>query len=175
MKKLHGVGKMIMADDDHSDIKDDLEDKESDQKDNKDLQIDNLKEEVKGLEEKWKRALADYQNLERRTQDLKREWAVSSSKDVVAKLLPVLDTLLLAQSHLKDEGLRLSIQKFLDVLKDEGVTRIETEGKQFDPNLMEAIEVIEGPKEKVVGEVRPGFMLCGKVLRPAQVTVGKGK
>ncbi len=140
-----------------------------------DENIKKLTEEKEDLEARWKRALADYQNLERRTSEIRREWILESNKDLIAKLLPVLDTLFLASRHLKDEGLRLSIQKFLDTLKDEGVERIETEGKTFDPNLMEATESIEGEKDKVVEEIRPGFILNDKVLRPAQVKVGSAK
>ena len=135
--------------------------------------IEKLKEEVKDLEEKWKRAIADYQNLERRYQEGKRELILSANKDLILKMLPVLDTLILASDHLKDEGLRLSIQKFLDVLKDEGIEEIKTENEKFDPNTMEGVGTLEGSKDKVVEEVRKGYALNGKVLRPAQVKVGK--
>jgi molecular chaperone GrpE (heat shock protein) len=55
------------------------------------------------------------------------------------KLLPGLDSLLLAEKHTQDEGVKLSIKHFLDILENEGVKKIETIGKDFDPNLMEAI------------------------------------
>lgn len=137
--------------------------------------IENLKSQVSEFEDKWKRALADYQNLERRTTEVRKEWISESNRDLILKLLPVLDTLFLASDHLKDEGLRLSIQKFLDVLEEEGVKLIETKDKKFDPNLMEGLEIVEGPKDKVVEEIRSGFMLNDKVLRPAQVKVGSAK
>ena len=165
-----------MLDDDQEDLdpEEDLTQVPPASDDNKE-DIEKLKTEVKDFEEKWKRAIADYQNLERRTQELRREWILSSNRDLILKMLPVLDTLLLAQSHLKDEGLALSIQKFLDTLKDEGVQGIETKDKSFDPHHMEAVEIVSGEKDKVIEEVRQGFLLNDKVLRPAQVKVGDKK
>jgi molecular chaperone GrpE len=89
------------------------------------------------------------------------------------KLLPVLDTLVLAQKHLNDKGLELSIQQFLDVIEKEGVKQIETKDKEFNPHMMEVIEIVDGEDGKVLEEIRAGYMLYDKVLRPAQVKVGK--
>jgi molecular chaperone GrpE len=87
--------------------------------------------------------------------------------------LPGLDNLILAEKHTQDEGVKLSIKHFLDILENEGVKRIETVGKTFDPNLMEAITTQEGEEGKVLEEVRSGYMLYDSVLRPAQVIVGQ--
>ena len=81
------------------------------------------------LENLLKRALADYQNLEKRTEEERQEWIKSGNRNLILNLLPVLDTLFLAQKHIQDEGLNLSIQKFLDVLSEEGVSRIKTENE----------------------------------------------
>ena len=89
------------------------------------------------------------------------------------RLLPGLDSLLLAEKHTQDEGVKLSIKHFLGILENEGVKKIETIGKDFDPNLMEAITTQEGENNKVLEEVRSGYMLFETVLRPAQVIVGK--
>ena len=129
-------------------------------------------EELKKIEDQLKRALADYQNLEKRVQNEKRDWILSANKSLILKLLPILDTLFLAQKHIQDEGLTLSIQNFLDILKEEGVEKIETKDKQFDPNTMECVSVQEGEENKVLEEVRTGFIINGRVLRPAQVIVG---
>jgi molecular chaperone GrpE len=137
--------------------------------------IDNLKTRVTELEQHYRRALADYQNLEKRTFEEKREWIRSGNKDLILKLLPVLDILMLAAKHIKDQGLDLSIQQFLGVLETEGVKKIETLGKEFDPHKMECVEIIEGKENKVLEELRIGFTLNEKVIRPAQVKVGKEK
>ncbi|MBI2442645.1 MAG: nucleotide exchange factor GrpE [Candidatus Levybacteria bacterium] len=123
-------------------------------------------------EGKYKRALADYQNLEKRTREERSEWIKSSAKDILLRLLPVLDTLSLANKHIENQGLQVTLQQFLDVLKQEGVIKIETVGKKFDPHLMEAVEQV-GEGDEVVEEVREGYLLHDKLLRPAQVRVGK--
>lgn len=127
------------------------------------------------LENQLKRALADYQNLEKRIAEEKSNWVRSANKDLISKLLPVLDNLFLAQKHITDEGLNLSIQKFLDVLAEEGVERIETKDKDFDPQHMECVSVQEGEENKILEEVRLGFTINGEPLRPAQVIVGSAK
>ena len=97
---------------------------------------------------------------------------MTSNASLIKKLLPVLDNLFLAQKHIQDDGLDLSIQKFLDVLKEEGVEEIETKDAEFDPHLMECVSVQEGEERKVLEEVRKGFIINDIVLRPAQVIVG---
>lgn len=129
-------------------------------------------DQLQNLENQLKRALADYQNLERRISAEKSVWIMAANKDLILKLLPVLDNLFLAQKHIQDAGLDLSIQKFLDALKEEDVVRIETSGRDFDPNIMECVSVQEGAENKVLEELRPGFIINETVLRPAQVIVG---
>ena len=128
------------------------------------------------LENQLKRALADYQNLERRIDEERRLLSHLSSALVIEKLLPVLDNLENAQKHLKDEGLEIVIKQFKDVLQSEGVSEITAEGSPFDPNLHEATEILESDKDGIVLKVlRKGYKINDKVLRPAQVAVGRGK
>lgn len=131
-------------------------------------------DETSEWEHKYKRALADYQNLEKRVAEQRREWIISASREVLSRLLPVLDTLILAQKHLNDKGLEVSIQQFLAALAAEGAVRIETKGKKFDPAHMEAVGTEKGEEGKVIEEVRAGYLLHDKLLRPAQVIVGEG-
>ena len=143
------------------------------EKDRNKSEIAHLKQKIEELENQVKRIFADYQNLEKRVAFEKREWLIKANKDLILKLLPALDFLLLSSKHIEDEGLKLSIQKFFDILKTEGVEKIETIGKEFDPNLMEGIKTVAGDENKVVEELRSGFKMGDQVLRPAQVTVGK--
>ena len=129
--------------------------------------------ELSNLENQLKRALADYQNLEKRIAIEKSSWILASNKNLLLKLLPGLDSLLLAEKHTQDEGVKISIKHFLDILENEGVKKIETVGKDFDPNLMEAITTGQGEDGKVLEEVRIGYMLFDQILRPAQVILGK--
>lgn len=130
-------------------------------------------EEIENLENQVKRTLADYQNLEKRVAEERRDWIKNSNKNLILRLLPTLDTLNLAQKHVEDQGLKLSVQQFLNALQAEGVEKIKTEGEQFNPALMEAVEVVSGEEGKVLSEIRAGYTINGEVLRAAQVKVGK--
>jgi len=125
------------------------------------------------LEHQLKRALADYQNLDKRSKEEKGEWIRSASKDLLLRLLPVLDTLMMASQHSADENLKVALLQFQEVLALERVVLIQTRGKEFNPATMECIVTEEGEEGKVIGELRPGYMLYESVLRPAQVKVGK--
>lgn len=147
--------------------------KEEQKTDNKQEEVVHLKQKIEELENQVKRIFADYQNLEKRVATERREWLIKANKDLILKLLPALDFLLLSSKHIEDKGLKLSIQKFFDILSQEGVEKIETVDKEFDPNLMEGIKTAIGEDNKVVEELRPGFKMGEQVLRPAQVAVGK--
>lgn len=138
-------------------------------------EIEKLHEKISSLEDQLKRVLADYQNLEKRAHREKHEWVKIANKELLLRLLPVLDTLFLAQNHIKDQGIDLSIKQFLDILKFEGVEKIEAYGHEFNPKLMECVETLEGEKDKVMEEVTCGYTLNGEVLRAARVKVGKNK
>ncbi len=134
-----------------------------------------LEEKLVELEHKWKRALADYANLEKRVAKEKEDFVNFSKGTLIIKMLAVLDDLERCQRHLKDEGLNLSIKRFKEVLKSEGVEEIEALGGDFDPKLMEAVEVTKGFKNKVLEVALKGYLLNNKVIRPAKVKVGGGK
>jgi molecular chaperone GrpE len=131
-------------------------------------------QEFKNLENQLKRALADYQNLEKRVLDEKSTWIKIANKDLLLKLLPGLDNLILAEKHTKDTGVKISIEHFLQTLEQVGVKKIQTVGLSFNPEFMEAVATIEGEEGKVVEEVRAGYTLFDIILRPSQVVVGKG-
>src|SRR3989338_4458842 len=95
------------------------------------------------LENHLKRTLADYQNLEKRVAEERQNLIKSATKGLILRLLPALDTLVIAQKHTNDQGLELSIQQLSDILEREGVTRIETVGKNFDPKYMEAVTTVD--------------------------------
>jgi len=127
--------------------------------------------------EEWKnkylRVLADYQNLEKRSAAREDDIRKFAAEVTLRKFLPAIDSLDRASRHLKDEGLSLSLKEFYAALDACGVKRMVVVGKPFDPFTMECIEVVDGDEEKVVEEVTPGFLFYDKVLRVAQVKVGK--
>lgn len=131
---------------------------------------DEQAEEWKG---KYLRALADYQNLEKRMQAEKTEVRRFAAEVILMRFLPVLDTLTKAAEHIKDAGLELALKELYTALSEQGVEKIAVVGKQFNPHQMECIEVIAGQDNIVIEELLPGYRLHDKILRIAQVKVGK--
>ncbi len=155
-------------------IEEDDEVKETDANE-EELEVENLREKFEEAENSYKRALADYQNLQKRVADERRDLILTANRDLLLRILSVLDTLILANKHDESEGLKVSINKFLDVLKSEGLTKIETVGKDFNPQIMEAIAIEDGEEGKVLEEIQSGYLLNGKLLRAALVKVGKSE
>ncbi|MEK7129554.1 MAG: nucleotide exchange factor GrpE [Patescibacteria group bacterium] len=138
-----------------------------------DEQLEELKKQAEEWKNKYLRALADYQNLEKRTWQDKEETRKFAVSVFLERLLPVVDTLERAQGHLSDTGLALALKELTALLGEFGVERMATEGRAFNPHEMECIEVVEGKANEVIEEVLPGYRLHGKILRVAQVKVGK--
>ncbi len=130
------------------------------------------------------RTQADFENYRKRIARLQQEQAARASGDLVAKLLPVLDTLDLAEAHLIEsldvsedgKALRASRAMLLDILSKEGLERVDQAGVPFDPSVHDAVAQSEGEPgdggETVVAEVlRSGYRWKGQVLRAAMVRV----
>jgi len=148
-------------------------DKKDKKIDKKDGELEQLNNKLEEAENNYKRALADYQNLQKRVELERRDLILAANRELLLRILSVLDTLILAQQHVENEGLKVAISQFEDVLRSDGVSKIETEGKDFDPYLMECVATEQGVENKVIVEMRTGYLLNDKVLRPAQVKVGK--
>lgn len=134
-----------------------------------------IDKKIKDLENRLKRALADYANLEKRIIREKEDFVKLASAQLLNKLLSVLDDLELAERHLKNEGVSLVCNRLREILRSEGIEEIKATGQEFNPEMMDAVEMVTGPKNKVVEVVLKGYLLHGKVLRPAKVKVGQGK
>ena len=128
------------------------------------------------------RAVADYQNLLRRSRDERAEWSAAAVAGAVTAFLPVLDDLERAIEATPGEmseqpwaeGVRLVMQKFRGVLEQSGITEIHALGKPFDPARHEAAGTAPGPDGSVIHLVRRGYALGDRVVRPAMVIVGAG-
>ncbi len=130
--------------------------------------------EVDLLKNQLARALADYDNLRKRTEGEKEVWIQFASKNLIVRLLPVLDTLESAQEHLRDQGLAIAINEFKKVLEEEGLEEIKPgKGDKFDHNVHEAVESVEGGKKGEIAEpVLSGWKFkSGLVVRVAKVKV----
>lgn len=149
--------------------------------DSKDKQIEELKKQIEELTNNWKRALADYQNLEKNFSRQKETLALYIKRDQLIKFFPILEILQKAQEHLKDHGLEMAIKEFNNLLKSEGVEEIEVLGHEFDPNTSECVDTEtlpagrqESEKDNIVTKVvSNGYKILGTVIRPAKVVVIK--
>lgn len=143
-------------------------------------QINKNPEELETQSEAWKnkylRALADYQNLEKRVKVAREDEVKYASGNILLKILPVLDILEQVSKANSDQGLILALKQFYEVLTRENVQKIEVLGNEFDPLTMECVEVVPGDKDNlVVDELRAGYKMYDKVIRTARVKVGKKK
>ncbi len=131
------------------------------------------------------RAQADLVNFRRRAEEEREEVYRSTAARLIIKLLAVLDDLERALDHIPAsaeevnwlEGIRVIERNLRSMLEAEGVTRIEANGKTFDPWEHEAVFAVSEPSKQegtVVTVIRPGYKLHGKVLRTAQVAVAQG-
>ncbi len=118
--------------------------------------------------EREKRALADYQNLQRRSQEERVAFIKMANKDLLQSLLQPLEHLALASSNLKDRGLNMVIEQFWKELQHFGLQEIEVIGQKFDLQTMDVVDK-KNHGEKVVAVVRKGFSLHGEVIQHAQV------
>lgn len=132
-----------------------------------------LEKQISEIQERLTRSLADYANLEKRTESQRQMFITLTTISVIAKMIDVLDDLRLVFSHLQDQGLKIAIDKFADVLKAEGLDEIKADGQNFDPNFMECIDTAEGKENSIISVKKTGYTFNGQVIRPAQVVVGR--
>lgn len=145
---------------------------------------DQLEQRVADLENQLKRAVADYRNLESRISQGRSELTSFVGAELVRKLLPVLDHLetvvekgrqvLSERSESKEwaKGVELAVKEFKGVLTQEGLDEIAADGL-FDPSLHEAVDTRGGDDNIILEVVRRGYRLNDRVIRPAQVVVGR--
>src|SRR5437870_1054894 len=117
----------------------DKEKKESKIGDDKN-EMKQCKEERDDFKNKYLRALADYQNFERRVREERGEVIALAQGRIIEELLPFLDTLYKAEVFVKDAGLAMVKTTFLQQLEKLGVKEIELLHKEYDPHTAEAVE-----------------------------------
>lgn len=139
-------------------------------------------EEIANLTDRYKRTLAEYENFRKRTEKEKSEIYTFAVRDVLTKVLPVLDNLERGIQSLTEEqkkepvaqGMDKIEKQFLKTLDDLGVKEIEAEGKPFDPDLHNAVMHVEDENygENTVAEVfQKGYTYHGTVIRHSMVKV----
>ena len=148
--------------------------------------IDSLEDEKLNITNQLKRALADYQNLEKNTEKLIRLRFLQTKKNLAEDIIPVIDSLTIELKSKKDlkvdektdawiNGISASIENLEKVLADMGLIKFLPEkGEKFDSDIHEAVTVVnEGEKDHIFDILQPGYKLDDVLIRPARVVVSK--
>ena len=133
--------------------------------------------------ERYARTLADFDNYRKRMARDREELAQFAAKDILKDLLSTVDNLALALDKAENkedpfvQGVKLAYDGFLKVLAAHGATPLDSVGEPFDTNFHDALAQLPSadvPEGTVMNEVKRGWLLHGKLLRPAQVVVSSG-
>jgi molecular chaperone GrpE len=145
--------------------------------------IAELESELAEAKDRRLRLAADFDNFKKRTRQEQLETIQHASADLIARLLPALDDLHKALDHKPKgvddawvKGLELSVRKLDEALSAHGLEAIESVGARFDPKLHEAIgseESAEHPEDTITSELRRGYRIRDRVVRPALVKVAR--
>jgi molecular chaperone GrpE len=152
-------------------------------------QLRELKERAGKADEHWDRLLrttADFENFKKRAAREKQEAIKYANEALLQKLVPVLENLDMALAAAQSAspetgqslhaGVSMICQQLRSVLAEAGLEEVDAMGKPFDPHLHEALsqqETPEVPEGQVVQQLRKGYRLRGRLLRPASVVVAK--
>jgi len=152
-------------------------------------EFESLKARAAKSDEHWDRLLrtsADFENFKKRAARERQEAATFANVGLIQKLLPLLDNFEMAQAAAQSAkgdklaslqtGIAMIQQQLKGVLAESGVEEVEAGGKPFDPTLHEAVSQMESkdvPEGHVLQQMRKGYKLRDRLLRPATVVVAK--
>lgn len=163
----------------------DIEDTEKTKEKTVEEKLEEAEAQIEELKRQMLYKAAEFDNYRKRVMQEKAELIKNGGAKVITTILPVLDDLDRAQQTMDKmedvaackEGVVLIIDKFLKLLKQEGLEKMETVGKDFDTDFHEAIAMVpagdEGQKGKVIDCVLDGYLLNDKVIRHAKVAVAE--
>lgn len=138
---------------------------------------------LEDLHDKYLRQMAEFENYRKRTLKEKSELVLNGSANLMTAVLPVLDDMDRALDSMAKtddavaccEGFKLIARNFRNILEQNGLKQIETEGQKFDTDFHEAIAMMpaadEGQKGDIIDCIQPGYKLNDKVLRHSKVVV----
>ena len=147
----------------------------------------NKEEQAKDNVDQLLRLKADFENTKKRLEREKQEAIRYANEKLLVEALPIMDDLDRAMASLAEghdpekvvQGLKLAQQKLHQVLERHGVQPIKSVGAEFDPNLHEAVDVVEAKGDKedgaVVGEMERGYLLNGRLIRASKVRIAQKK
>ncbi len=147
--------------------------------------VEEKKKEAEANYDRFLRLYAEFENYKKRMEKEKEELIRFANEELVKELLPVIDNLEMAldqadssEKEALKKGVELTLQQLLSVLKKFGLEQVESKGKTFDPNKHEAVAVAESEEHEegiVIEEHRKAYLFKDRLIRPALVTVSKGK
>ena len=147
-------------------------------------ELDALRKQVAQANDNYLRALADLQNFRRRGEEERRRIIQDGNERLIMELLPVLDDFDLALTHAQKAesyeqlvgGVDAILRKFRETLAKQGVEPIPAQGEMFDAGKHEAVmldEESDAPDETITAELRKGYTMNQRVIRPSLVKVAK--
>ncbi len=148
-------------------------------------ELEEAKEQLEVQKDKYLRLSAEFDNYRKRTMKEKAELVLNGAEKTISSILPVLDDFERALQNMDQttdvkavkEGVEIIYNKFLKVLKENGVKVIDAKGQPLNTDFHEAIAVIPAPEEtqkgKILDCVQNGYTLNDKVIRHAKVVVGE--
>ncbi len=152
--------------------------------DSSSIDIDSLKKKIKKLTDELKekddkllRSIADFQNYQKRMEKELQSREHDTKKKYIVELIDLVELLKKAyQDNNPKEGLKLMINNIDNFFEKENIKYIDCVGSKFDHNLHHAVTAIEKEDcedETIIEEVKKGYMINDKILRPSQVIVAK--
>ena len=140
-------------------------------------------DELAVMKDRYARLLADFDNYRKRQLREREDLIKRANEDLLGDLLPVIDNMELALAKAPDPdapfvvGVKLVYDQFLALLDRCGMTPLDTKGEPFDPTYHEALSQMSSdtvPANTIIEQFRRGWLLAGRLLRPAQVIVSSG-
>jgi molecular chaperone GrpE len=139
--------------------------------------------ELAAFKDRYTRLMADFDNFRKRQTREREEWIKRANEELLGDLLPIIDHLELALDKNADPsdafaaGVKMVYDQFIAFLDHNGVTPIDSKGQPFNPAFHEALSQMSSatvPAQVVIDQFRRGWLLAGRLLRPAQVIVSSG-
>ena len=160
-------------------------DKKAETEEKEDDEISNLKSQISNLKTDLLYKAAEFDNYRKRTLKERAELILNGGEKVITAILPIIDDMERAiengaktdDPQVLREGMELIYHKFIKTLEAQGVSKIDTDGADFDTDVHEAVAMVPGmgddKKGKVIDCLQQGYKLNEKVIRHAKVAVGQ--
>ncbi len=142
-------------------------------------ELENYKKLVEKSLENLKYLQADFDNYRKKFDKEKESIIRLANENLIQELIVILDdfesSIRLTENDKNKEGILLMEKKFFDLLQKHGLKEIESLGKKFDPNFHDVLckELSEHDDDVVIEEIRKGYILCSKVIRPTKVKISQ--